>query len=352
VSEGLTFVFGGFRTEVVFEPFDAAAMTGLPPMVTVLDENTAPLFADKAPRPIVLPAGESAKNWSSVESILAHCASFDLGRDGTIVGVGGGVVCDTAAFAASLYMRGCSVVLVPTTLLCMVDACLGGKTGIDFLGFKNLVGTFYPANRIFISAGILSSLSAREYLSGTAEAIKTGIIGDEEILTILSARRGDFLARDPAVVEEIVRRCLAVKGRIVEADPREAGERELLNLGHTFAHALESATAFRLWTHGEAVAWGIAKSLETGVRLGLTDPAFAGQVRELLAIYGYRLEAAIRYENLAPGFQKDKKRRSGRVRLVIPRGPRSLAVREVSEGDLATAIDGGARRAEKEPMHR
>ena len=127
---------------------------------------------------MTIPAGEAAKGWLSVQAILAHCAVLGIGRDATICGVGGGVVCDVTAFAASLYMRGCGLVLIPTTLLAMVDASLGGKTGIDFQGYKNMVGTFYPASRILVAVEAVRSLPDREYLSGLAEVIKTAIIGD------------------------------------------------------------------------------------------------------------------------------------------------------------------------------
>ncbi|HEY9595838.1 MAG TPA: 3-dehydroquinate synthase family protein, partial [Spirochaetia bacterium] len=235
-------------------------------------------------------------------------------------------------------MRGCGLVLAPTTLLAMVDASLGGKTGIDFLGYKNMVGTFYPASRIVIRVDALAALPGREYLSGLAEVIKTAIIGDAALLALLEERREAVMARDPAVVEEMIRRSLAVKGRLVEADPRETGRRALLNLGHTFGHALESATDFSGWTHGEAVAWGMGRALAAGTRFGMTDPGFARRVAALLEAYGFRLRSDVPYSALAPGLDRDKKRKGGMARLVIPCDVCDVRVRETAPEDIAAVL--------------
>lgn len=306
--------------------------------ITVMDSNTASLFGGGAANAVCLPAGEKAKEWASVHAILTRCAESGMGRDGTLAGIGGGVICDITAFAASLYMRGCRLVLVPTTLLAMVDASLGGKTGIDFMGYKNLVGTFYPAHRIVIALEAVKTLPQREYISGLAEVIKTALIGDPDLLVLLETARDRVLAREPAVVEEMIRRSLAVKGRIVQEDPREKGIRAFLNLGHTFGHALESATGFTLWTHGEAVAWGIGRALSAGTRFGMTDPAFARRVRTLLRGYGYRLEADAGFEKLEAAFGLDKKRTAGVARLVIPCGVGDVRLRDAGPGDLAAAL--------------
>jgi 3-dehydroquinate synthase len=330
----MTFSVDGVSTEVTFASEPACPGAS----VTVFDENTAAKFGDGAVNPVCLPAGESAKQWSSVDAVLARCTEHALGRDATIAGIGGGVICDLTAFAASLYMRGCRLVLVPTTLLAMVDAALGGKTGIDFLGYKNLVGTFYPAHRIIVAPGAVKSLPDREYLSGLAEVIKTALIGDADLLRLVERERDRILARDAPVVEEMIRRSLAVKGRIVQEDPREKGIRAVLNLGHTFGHALESASGFTGWTHGEAVAWGIGRALSAGLRFGMTDPAFARRVRGLLRQYGYRLHAEAEFDALAPAFGLDKKRTSGGARLVIPCDVGDVRLRDAAPEDLAAAL--------------
>jgi 3-dehydroquinate synthase len=337
VSPALSFTIGSVRTEVVFSPRVAFGGSS----VTVFDSHTYGLFGAGAANPVTLPTGESSKSWVSVQAVLEGCTARGMGRDGEIVGVGGGVVCDITAFAASLYMRGCGLTLVPTTLLAMVDAALGGKTGIDFLGYKNLVGTFYPASRIIIAAAAVQSLPEREYLSGLAEVIKTALIGDGELFALLSAERAAVMARETTVVEEMIRRSLVVKGRIVEEDPKESGIRAVLNLGHTFGHALETATGFTGWTHGEAVAWGIGRALAAGVRMGITDPGFAHQVESLLRAYGFRLQAPVRLEALLPGLRHDKKRRGGALKLVIPCGAGDVRIREAVEEDLAAVLTDG-----------
>jgi 3-dehydroquinate synthase len=336
VNAALSFSIGGVRTEVQFvePPLD------LNGDLTVADTNTAGLCPGSR-NLLKLPPGEQAKVWESVNAILARCAEAGLGRDSTIAGVGGGVICDLTAFAASIYMRGCGLVLAPTTLLAMVDASLGGKTGIDFQGFKNLVGTFYPAARLVVCPAVLAGLPEREYLSGLAEVIKSGIIGDARLFALLEERHDDILDRDPSVLEELIRRSLAVKGKIVEEDPREHGRRAFLNLGHTFGHALESASGFSGWTHGEAVAWGMGRALAAGVILKVTDTGFARRARALLELYGYRLEAGVGLGNLAPAFARDKKRRGGKVRLVLAAGLEDMVIREVEDRDLDRALADG-----------
>lgn len=333
MTGSLIFDIGGTATEVVF-----SAPEAMPRALHVYDETTRALFGSGVEQSVAIPAGEKSKSWRSVESVLERGAALGLGRDETIVGVGGGVVCDVAAFAASLYMRGCGLVLVPTTLLAMVDASLGGKTGIDFLGYKNLVGTFYPARRISIDVSFLKTLPECEYRSGLAEVIKAAIIGDAELFFLLESSAPAVLAREPGTVEEVVRRSLAVKGAIVQEDPRETGRRAVLNLGHTFGHALESATRFTGWTHGEAVAWGMGRALAAGSLLGLTGRGFRERVESLLGLYGFRLSAGTGYGELAPAFARDKKKRQGRVRIVIPRGLCDVVLQEVSSEELAAAL--------------
>jgi 3-dehydroquinate synthase len=341
VSSDLRFAIGGRTTEVrIVTTLDPACLGTPGARVTVFDRTTGSLFGSGAENPLVLAPGESAKQWASVESVLERCASLGMGRDGTVIGIGGGVICDLAAFAASLYMRGCGLILAPTTLLSMVDACLGGKTGINFLGYKNLVGTFYPASLILIATASLRSLPEQELRSGIAEAIKTAIVGDRALLDLLCGAKADVDARDDAILAEIVRRSLAVKGRIVEQDPTENGVRAQLNLGHTFGHALESATGFSTWRHGEAVAWGIGRAIALGLRLGVTDRAFADRVEAVLRLYGFRVDAGARYEDLAPALARDKKRRGGRLRLAIPRDHCDVVVREVDDEALADVLGG------------
>jgi 3-dehydroquinate synthase len=339
----MVFTFGEFETEVSFpDSLDSAALAASCPAgsVAVFDTTTHALFGAKAANAVVLPAGEASKGLESVQAVLRRLVESGLGRDATVIGVGGGVVSDMAAFAASVYMRGCSLVLAPTTLLAMVDASLGGKTGIDFAGYKNLVGTFYPASRVVVAASTLASLPGREYLAGLAEVVKTAAIGDAELLGILDGRRSDVMRRDPAVMADVVRRCIAVKGAIVASDLRERGRRAVLNLGHTFAHALESCTGFSTWNHGEAVAWGIKKAVEAGLALGQTDPGFAKRILSILEAYGFRLAAGVPSADLLRAMVMDKKRRNGAIRLVVPKIAGEAVVVHAEESLVSRVLSG------------
>jgi 3-dehydroquinate synthase len=318
----------------------------------VCDENTAAI-ADTIcsgldfPR-CVLPAGESAKNWASAEKILCAARDARLGRDGVIIGVGGGVVSDLAAFAASVYMRGCGLALVSTTLLGMADASIGGKTGFDLDGIKNLAGTFYPARHVYMPLESLASLPQAEWKSGFAEIIKTAILdGDDfldELETLAAAFPADaFAAGFPAAfagkmladgcaepLTRSIRRAAAFKGKVVESDPREtAGQpdsgglcRALLNLGHTFGHALESSAGLGTLSHGEAVAWGIARACELGQALGVTPPRRAEKIRTLLAAFGYEIALPHPLMQSAEVFfaalTGDKKKKNGRQVFIAP----------------------------------
>ncbi len=302
-------------------------------LLYVFDENTGRLFAGGERAAAVIPAGEAAKTWASVGSILERALALGLTRASAIVGVGGGVVCDVAAFASSIYMRGCGLVLAPTTLLAMVDAAIGGKTGINFGGFKNMVGTFRPAAEVHVCIGALSSLPEREYRSGLAEVIKTAALGDEELFGMLERERERILARDAALLADAVRRCAAVKVGIVQEDLTERGPRAWLNLGHTFGHALESVTAMERFTHGEAVAWGMARAMDLGVRVGVTRPAWAGRLTALLEAYGFRTRIErVDAGALLEAMGRDKKKLGAGLRFVLQE---DICRTRVEEADLS-----------------
>jgi 3-dehydroquinate synthase len=306
----------------------------------VADSRTAQYLPPSATA-FRLPPGEAAKSWDDLHQILSAMLAADLTRDATVVGVGGGVVCDVTALAASLYLRGCRLVLIPTTLLAMVDAAIGGKTGINFGGYKNIVGTFYPANEVRICPETLATLPEREYRSGLAEAIKTALLGDERLLATLENEYPRVLDRDDELLEELVWACVMVKGSIVETDLTETGVRAYLNLGHTFAHALESVQGLGSWSHGEAVAWGIAQAMVLGVAAGITDASYAERVRDLLFRYGYRIDPLPDSAGvIRAAMQKDKKRRGSRLRFVLQERVGQTVVTEV-DADLLDAVLAG-----------
>lgn len=333
-----TFQFGDFTT-TVRQCVRSDLFLELPrERLCVADTNTTRIAAAE-PDQFVLESGEASKSWSQLERILAELLERNLPRDGAVIGVGGGVVCDIAACAGSLFLRGCTVVLVPTSLLAMVDAALGGKTGINFGGYKNMVGTFYPAAEVRICTELLHTLPEHEFKSGLAEVIKSAMLGDTELFNTLELQRQSVMRREDDVLEEIVWRSIMVKGRIVEADLRETGSRAFLNLGHTFAHALESVDGLGRRSHGEAVAWGIGRALMLGVAIGLTKREYAHRVTELLAAYGYPLEIDADSSQLLAAMQRDKKRRDGAVRFVLQADAESTVLEPVPTDDVRQALE-------------
>lgn len=334
---------GGVRSEIFFSDNN-----GVPVAVkadfdlVVTDTNTADLVRVGLNQPhVIVPAGEACKEFSILKNLLDDFSRHGLRRDSTVVALGGGAVTDLAAFACSVYLRGVSVVLYPSSLLAMVDAAVGGKTGIDLGGFKNMVGTFYPAREIRIVPSLLESLSDREYRSGLAEVIKAALLGDPTLLELLENNTEAVIARDPSIVGEIVRRAILVKCGIVTRDFRETGERAHLNLGHTFGHALESCLGLGEWTHGEAVAWGIARAMDAGCAAGITDRRWADRVRAVLARYDYPIDVRpVTAERLSEAMQRDKKRFRDGIRFVLQTEP-FTTVQTALAFDIIRDIVGG-----------
>lgn len=322
--------------------------------IYIADTNTVPLlkqadgFNPECPL-VVLEAGETAKNLRSIECILKTALEASLGRDGIFAGFGGGVITDMTAFAASLYMRGARCELVPTTLLAMADAAIGGKTGVDFENYKNCVGTFYPAQHIHIAPSVLSTLPEEEYRSGLAEVVKTAMLYDPFLLDLLEKKKMDILRGESSYRYEMVNRCARAKAGVVERDLRESGERMFLNLGHTFGHALESVAGFGAVSHGKAVAWGIGRAMELGLRLGITDPVYAERIRHILSAYGWPVgavhpllagekssgtDSSETAMKLLAAMKNDKKKKGGVVRFVLQRALNDTFVTEVSDSDV------------------
>lgn len=336
----LDFNFGGYSSRVIIQnSLDLPAWAGNRPTLSIFDENTFRMFGKGTAHSLVLVPGESSKSWSGADKIVQEAIGIGLGRDCLFLGVGGGVVCDLTAFSASIYMRGCRLSLVPTTLLAMIDAAVGGKTAINVRNYKNMVGTFYPAESIHIYIPLLDSLSDREFKSGLAEAIKTALLGDRELFTLLNERRIEILSRDPQLLAEIVRRCIVVKGRVVAEDFREQSSRAILNFGHTFGHALETAAGFGTWTHGESVAWGIGRALDLGLRLGLSDPEYVGLVKRLLIDYGFELSKGLAgAQEIVRAMHADKKKVDGKLRVVLQGGFGNTVVEVVGDEDLTAVL--------------
>jgi 3-dehydroquinate synthase len=284
----------------------------------VFDRNTATLFSPLPEGAVILEPGEDSKSWAGAEAIISAALSRGMARDSLFTAVGGGMICDLSAFAASVFMRGGRVQLIPTSLLSMVDAPFGGKTAINFGGYKNLVGTFYPAESITISAAFLHSLPPREFLSGLAEIVKYAMLGDADLYEALRGRGGEAASGDKAFLLDMLRRTLRVKARFVTEDPTEKGVRAYLNFGHTFGHGLESASGFGRFTHGEGVAWGMMRALDAGVRLGITDKRYAEESAAFLKKLGFAEKISdMKAHAILEAMQKDKKKQQGRLRFVL-----------------------------------
>lgn len=274
------------------------------------------------PRIIVEP-GEGAKSVESLGRVLEFLAGERLDRGGVLFAVGGGVIGDLGGFAAASYLRGIDFYQVPTTLLAMVDSSVGGKTGINLAAGKNLAGAFHQPRGVFIATDLLRTLPPREFAAGMAEVIKYGLLGDVTLLAQLEARP---LTVESPELAEVVRRCCAIKAGIVEADERELaqeGGRALLNLGHTFGHAIEQVAGYGHYLHGEAVAIGLAAAARLSVKLGHIPAAEVARVERVLTAHALpvRLAAPLPVPALMNAVARDKKVRAGLPRFVVLRRP-------------------------------
>jgi 3-dehydroquinate synthase len=261
---------------------------------------------------------ESAKNLRTVEILSRSLVRSGADRKSLLVAVGGGVVGDVAGFVASTYLRGIALVHVPTTLVAQVDSSIGGKTGVNLLEGKNLVGAFYPPRLVLTDPELLRTLPDREFRGGLAEVIKHAIVADAPMFSMLEKNMEKVLRRDRATLSHLIPRNVEIKARVVSRDERESGLREILNFGHTFAHTLESVTQYRRYQHGEAVAWGMIAAAFLGHELGLTRAGDVSRIVALIRRLGPlpawpRVPAA----TLLNAMRSDKKTRSGILRFVL-----------------------------------
>jgi 3-dehydroquinate synthase len=293
---------------------------------------------DDAPVLAVEP-GEGSKSVTTLGRVLEFLAEQRLDRGGVLFAVGGGVIGDLGGFAAATYLRGIGFYQVPTTLLAMVDSSVGGKTGINLAAGKNLAGAFHQPRGVFIATDLLRTLPPREFAAGMAEVIKYGLLGDAALFAQLETR--PLTVASPELAE-VVRRCCAIKARIVEADERELaqdGGRALLNLGHTFAHAIEQAAGYGTYLHGEAVAIGLNAAAQLSVKLGTLPPAEARRVAAVLTAHALpvRLASPLPLPELMAATMRDKKVRGGLPRFVVMNRLGEAATRDGVPLDLAEA---------------
>jgi 3-dehydroquinate synthase len=300
--------------------------------------------------PILVPAGEGNKSWAGLQSVVDALLAHGVERKDRIVAFGGGVVGDLAGFASAIVNRGCNFVQVPTSLLAQVDSSVGGKTGINVTAGKNLVGAFHQPSLVLIDPSLLDTLDTRQVRAGYAEIAKYGLIGDTAFFAWLENNGSKVLAGDPAARTRAIAAAVAGKARIVEEDEREtSGRRALLNLGHTFGHALEAETGYsdRL-LHGEAVALGCALAFAFSAERGLCSIADAERARAHFRSVGLpttlaELDLRGQGERLAAHMAHDKKRAGGRTAFILARGiGQAFVDKTVELADVAAFLDRAA----------
>lgn len=298
-----------------------AAINGRNALI-VTDENVAGLHLEKvrevlgpAIHSVILPAGEEHKNLQTIQGLWKSFLEHGLDRKSTVIALGGGVISDLTGFAASTYMRGVDWVCIPTTLLSMVDASLGGKTGFDLPEGKNLIGSFYPPKLVLADPRLLSTLPERELRGGMAEVVKHGVISDPDLFAMCNQGM-DWVKRN---LEEVVRRAMAVKIKVIEDDPYEKGFRAALNLGHTVGHAVELVSRFEL-RHGEAIAIGMVVEAKYSARVGLASQSTVEAIESALNKMGLptSIPAEMPREEIIRAMRVDKKKNNKTIRFALP----------------------------------
>ncbi|WP_051904526.1 3-dehydroquinate synthase [Hippea jasoniae] len=290
----------------------------------------------------VFEAGEESKNYKTLFEIYDFLLKNRADRSSYLVGVGGGVVGDIAGFAASSYMRGMGLIHIPTSLLAMVDSSIGGKTAINYGGYKNIIGSFYQPDAVFVDVNFLKTLPGREYFSAFAEVIKYGIIMDSDLFDYIEEHIKEIKNKETGVLRLIIEKSIKDKVEVVEDDEKESSRRAILNLGHTFAHAIESITDYKVYLHGEAVAIGILMALRLSLNKGLIEESTIGRVEALLKKLHLptKIDSNISSERMFEIMLNDKKNRDMRLHFVLTRGIGSSIISQaIVKSEVIEAID-------------
>lgn len=299
-------------------------------VMLVTNQTLAPLYLEAVSRVleqagvrvdnVILPDGEQYKSLTVLDDVFTALLQKPHGRDTTIVALGGGVIGDLAGFAAASYQRGVRFIQVPTTLLSQVDSSVGGKTAVNHPLGKNMIGAFYQPASVVIDLDCLRTLPAREFSSGLAEVIKYGIILDGEFFVWLENNLEAVCALEPSALSYCIRRCCELKADVVAADERESGMRALLNLGHTYGHAIEAEMGYGNWLHGEAVAAGMMMAAHAARRIGQFNSSDIDRIHALLVRAGLPVHGpdVMLPESYLPHMMRDKKVQAGELRLVLP----------------------------------
>jgi 3-dehydroquinate synthase len=285
---------------------------------------------------ILLPGGEESKRLATLETAAQEMAAKGADRTSVVVAMGGGIVNDMGGFLAAIFMRGIPVIQIPTTLLAQVDASIGGKTGVNLVSGKNLIGSFHQPCAVLVDPGVLETLPDREYRAGLFEVIKCAVIASPALFEFLRDRREEVLAREPAVVDRIIAESVQIKAEVVSADERESGLRRILNFGHTIGHAIEAETGYTRFLHGEAVALGMRGAIQLAHAMGLLGTTDTGDMLELIELYGPLPPAGgISPASLFTRLKNDKKTMRGDIHFVLPI---RIGATEVVTGLSSTAM--------------
>lgn len=296
--------------------------------VIITDTTVGGLYHQRFPDgPVIsIGLGESIKTLETVMTIFDRLMALEADRSSFILGIGGGIVCDITGFVASTFLRGTRFGFIPTTLLSQVDASVGGKNGVNFRGYKNMVGLINQPELVICDLTLLQTLPEQQIRCGFAEIVKHGVIADAAMLDLLETQRDRALNLDAAIIADLVYRSLAIKAGVVCRDERETGERRKLNFGHTFGHALEKLTGI---AHGEAVAIGMVLAARLSVSKGLLSAGQADRLEQILDSYGLPVRSPVDLSSLLAAMKKDKKRQGGRIHFVFAEALGSARVEAV-----------------------
>jgi len=269
---------------------------------------------------VILPDGEAEKSLANFDIIMSHLLAHEHGRDSTLIALGGGVIGDITGFAAACYQRGINFIQIPTTLLSQVDSSVGGKTAINHPLGKNMVGAFYQPNAVFIDLDSLTTLPVREFNAGMAEVIKYGILGDRDFFIWLEDNILAIKSGDKKILAQMIEKCCQCKADIVASDERESGVRALLNLGHTFGHAIEAEQGYGNWLHGEAVATGMVLAAKLAVAMNLLEVSELRRMEKLISAFDLPVIAPsnMGFDEFIRHMRRDKKNIAGKLRFIIP----------------------------------
>ena len=276
------------------------------------------LAAGFTPKLIEMADGERYKRLSTLELLAERLIRLSADRKAVIIAFGGGVIGDVSGLLASVYMRGVKLVQIPTTVQAQLDAAIGGKTGVNLKAGKNLVGTFYQPELVVIDPEVLSTLPQREFRAGMYEAVKAGIIGNAELFTCLAGSSIQDLRRDSELLSWVIAESVKLKAQVVSADEKESDRRRILNLGHTLGHALEAATGYRHFLHGEAVAWGIEAAARIALEIQLCDRSVYDSICDAIHAWGPLPQVNVHSATALKLIQSDKKAEAGSVHFVLP----------------------------------